>query len=224
MLGLLIKDIQLTLLSKKLLGIIGAIGIMMLFIKGESATSFVVSFFSIVCGMLVLTTISHDDFGHGLTYLMALPTDRRTYALEKYAFALLSLLFGWSTSSIVTFAYIMFSKTDLNVKEWWLSSGGILLAISLMLIIMLPIQLKFGGDNGRMVTMGFLATIIVLVSAGQTICKSRNIDIVSLMNTLWADTIKLNKAMLILIAATIYIALLGISLYASSQIVKKKQL
>jgi len=43
--------------------------------------------------MMVLTTISHDDFGHGLTYLMALPTDRRSYALEKYTFAFIAVGF-----------------------------------------------------------------------------------------------------------------------------------
>ncbi len=223
MLGLLIKDIELTLLNKKLFLFLGVIGVLMIGIKGETATSFVIAFFSIMCGMLVLSTITYDEFDRSIAYLFTLPTTRFIYTVEKYVFGLSSLLFGWTISSILSLVYLLVNGSEFSMKEYWLSSICVFIIIALVIIIMIPIQIKFGGDNGRMVLFGISAMVMLIGLGGAKLCTWLNIDIETIAVNSLTNIMDINKVVLGGIITVLFIVITLISSKISYSIIKKKE-
>ena len=81
--GLLIKDFKLIFGNVKMIVMLIFISIFLMFSQEEGAFTFVVSYMTIITSMFVLSTISYDDFDHGMSYLMTLPLTRKIYAAEK---------------------------------------------------------------------------------------------------------------------------------------------
>ncbi len=85
--GLLKKDWELLAGNYKTYGVVAAISLFYLFLGGNSV-NFFVAYVTLIAVILVLNTISFDDFDHGMAFLMTLPIQRETYVLEKYVFGL----------------------------------------------------------------------------------------------------------------------------------------
>lgn len=156
--GLLIKDFCLTFKNKKLIGVLLFMIVFQYMIQGEDMGSFIISFITMLGGTLVLSTISTDEFDKSSTFLMIMPIKRSTYAIEKYVFSFgCSLAFcGIST----VFCCIMnhgaaVDNIKMAVVLWFI--------LSLLQLLMIPVQLKFGGENGRMVLMGVVVAVSGIV-------------------------------------------------------------
>ena len=59
----------------------------MLFAEFES--TFVVSYFTMIASMFVLSTISYDEYDNGYAFLFSMPFSRTSYVKEKYVFSIL---------------------------------------------------------------------------------------------------------------------------------------
>lgn len=155
--GLLIKDFCLTCKNKKLIGILVFMAVFMFVMQGEGMGGFIISFVTMLGGTLVLSTITIDEFDKSSMFLMTMPVKRSTYALEKYVFSFGCSLTCWVASTVI--CCIIGRK---EVVETVLMAVTLLFIISLFQMLMIPVQLKFGGENGRMVLMGMVIAIFGL--------------------------------------------------------------
>lgn len=160
--GLLIKDYCLIKSNSRLYMILPLLAILLL-ITNENIT-FSCFFLTFCFSMMVLTTISYDEFDKSNAYLMTMPVTRKMYVLEKYCFGLLVSLAGWMMAVV----FILIRK-GLHISG---NDMGICLmalyAVLFMLLVTLPVQLKFGGDNGKVV---LVSVIVLLILAGMLITR-----------------------------------------------------
>lgn len=160
MLGLIEKDLRLTLTRKQTLIIFLAIA---LFMGISMDGTFVIGYFTMLATIMSVGTISYDEFDNGFAFLMTLPFERKTYVREKY---LLSLLFVAAAWSIGTILYCIGSVIRHNTAA--LSDELPVMPVLIPLFylaaaIMIPLQLKYGAEKSRLalaVIFGIIAAVI----------------------------------------------------------------
>ena len=79
--GLLIKDFKLMKNQKQFFLVILFFCIFFVVINGNPA--FMISYLMVMCSFFTLSTISYDDFDHGMGYLFTLPVTRKIYVTEN---------------------------------------------------------------------------------------------------------------------------------------------
>lgn len=164
--GLLIKDFYLTFKNRKLIGILLFMIIFVFLIQEGNTGEFIISFVTMLGGTLVLSTISTDEFDKSSMFLMTMPIKRSTYALEKYVFSFGCSFIGWVSTTILI--------CIMNPAEALQTLGGaivVLGVITLFQMLMIPVQLKYGGENGRMVLMGAVIAIMGIAFVSSKLLK-----------------------------------------------------
>ena len=158
--GLLIKDFKLLKGQKNFFMTITAISIIMIIVS--PGTSFPIGFLGFVGALFSLSSISYDEFDNGNAFLFTLPIDRKKYAAEKYVFGM--LLGGCSLFLAIILAVILnlIEKSD-TISNILISGGMLLPFILLLLSILIPFQLKFGSEKGRIV-ISAVFSIVFLIS------------------------------------------------------------
>ena len=215
MTGLLKKDLSLTMVNKKLFMIIPFVALMLLVMGNGDNVSFVMGYLAVMFGILVLTTISYDEMDHSDTFLLTLPVSRELYVREKYVFALLTSFGGWLLSLFFTGAYQMIAGS--GIADWasWLGgSAAFLPPVFLLLAIIIPVQLKFGADNGRIVMV-----LMVGIMGISKFLEGNGIDIGSILNRFLVDNTVFTIITAVLAAALALMASLAVSI----GIMRKKQ-
>ena len=172
--GFLIKDYR-QMITQKNLFIILPIGLLFMFtnetpVMGISYTLYVITFLS-------NSLIAYDTFDNGMPFLMTLPGGRKNYVTEKYLFNIInSTITALCLVLIASLLELSRGKGILVIKELII---GTLLLYSIALIfsaVMLPIQLKYGPEKGRIVLL-IMFGIIFLGSMGiGKIAEVLNID------------------------------------------------
>lgn len=166
--GLLIKDFKLLRGQKTLLILVVFIAVGML--ASLSNPGFVIGYMTFIGAFCTLNTISYDEFDNGNTFLFSLPITRKGYVEEKYLFG---IAVGGAECLLSLVVTLIFGcvKGSFDAKEILLTGGMVFAALFFMISIMLPFQLKFGGEKGRVamiVAFGlvFLAGFLVKQIAG----------------------------------------------------------
>ena len=154
--GLLVKDFRLVLQNNRMFAILGIVAVIFYASQGAEASGFVISYVTMLCGMLVLSTISTDEFDNSILFLMTLPVTKKTYALEKYVFTFCISFAGWFVATAVSLLI-----TNGERGELFLISIVIFAVLLLFFMLLLPIQLKYGGEKGRMVLLIIVALIML---------------------------------------------------------------
>ena len=198
--GLFVKDLKLMMLQKNFLLLILAIVIGMMIFTDD--VIFPLGFLSFIVSLFTVSTISYDDFDNGNAFLFTLPITRNHYVSEKYFLGLLLGCMAWVLATVLGIITTVLKDT-LPITDLVQSSLMILPIMIVVQAIMLPFQLKFGGDKGRIAMIGAfggLAVItLVIVKGAEAIF---NIDLVSLLDNM--PTVSMG----VLIAIAIIIALL----------------
>ena len=212
--GLLVKDFKLMMLQKNFLLLILAIVIGMMIFTDDVV--FPLGFLSFVASLFTVSTISYDDFDNGNAFLFTLPITRNNYVIEKYFLGLLVGGIAWILATVLGTVL----KDTLPVAELVQSALIILPILIVVQAIMLPFQLKFGGDKGRIAMIGafgVLAVIsIVIVKGAEAIF---NVDLVSLVDNLRT----ISMGVLITIIIIIALLMLLVSMKISLSIMNKKE-
>lgn len=220
--GLLIKDFQLSLLNIRMLVIICVVSI---FITSSStgSASFVISYVTIIFFMFVLTSISYDEMDHSISFLFTLPISRKTYVREKYIFSLICGMIGLVFSTAVCMVVGAVKNVNLIEPDMIPAALGIYLTLLFIVALMLPIQLKFGGDNGRIALFIVFGVIVAAIFIGSKILEHFNIheaDIIKFLDLLLSS----NTALAIPGFILLVLAALGISYKISLNIMEHKTL
>ena len=108
-----------------------------------------VSYITMLLSIFTLSTISYDEFDNGMSFLMTLPIERKTYAQEKYVFAGMTSLFSAVGTSVLAYIMGMVMGNPVDMTEVVGVACLIILVSWLMLAITIPLQIKYGAEKGR---------------------------------------------------------------------------
>jgi len=156
--GLLLKDLSIMKTQGRTAVLIMAIALFML-IAGNN-TAFAVVYANILFVTFGITTISYDNYDNGYAFLFTLPISRKLYVMEKYVFSMLSIATG-TVLSLILMVGVSFIKEDyiLATSEIAFVIGYGVSAI-LISAIMLPVNLKFGPEKGRIAMVVLIAIVM----------------------------------------------------------------
>lgn len=158
--GLLVKDLHILLLQKRFLGMVLIIAAIMVMTMEDP--TFLISYITVLCGIVTVGTISYDDFDNGNTFLFTLPITRKLYVLEKYVLLVGVSGFAWLVSAVVSIVISM-GRTDGFIVEQGIAVAVLTFVVCMLLeFIMVPIQLKYGGEKSRVVMLAMAGIVVVM--------------------------------------------------------------
>lgn len=172
--GLLIKDFRLMKNMKNsiLMIIVIAMG-MGAYIKDAS---FIITYLALIGVTFTTSTMSYDEFDNGYPFLLSLPVSRKGYVLEKYTFGLLLNGGGWLLGSVIATVAGAVRNTA-PVRDSLMMSLALLPFALLLLSVLLPFHMKFGGEKGRIVMIIAMGMIFAVVVLGAKLAESMHIDL-----------------------------------------------
>lgn len=215
--GLLVKDFRLMKGQKNFL-ILLFIMIAFVFISGMDA-SFFMGYLPFLFMIAAMSTITYDEFDNGMAFLMVLPISRKLYVQEKYLFGGV-LGFTGLASAFVLFLISEINKgSSMTFTQYILLFFCFLAFVILFLCLMIPIQLKFGSEKGRIVLFIIFFGIIGIVYLVSKITDKIPAQIIEVFQGIQ----KLPFGILAALAVGIYILALFISLKISLGIMEKKE-
>ncbi|MCM1173496.1 MAG: ABC-2 transporter permease [Blautia sp.] len=156
--GLLIKDYKTILHSKNMFLIL--LVVLLLAMQKHDGYYFLIGYTMMIFTLLVLNTISMDEYYKSFPFLMTMPVKRKTYVTEKYT---LMLGFGFLGAALSTALCILLHRE--MTRPLILAGITTYIILALFQLLMLPIQLKFGGEKGRIVLIGLLACVTVIATS-----------------------------------------------------------
>jgi hypothetical protein len=221
--GLLIKDLQLVFSNKTIFPVFIVIAIMLLFTGSAETVPFVVAYFTMLCGMMAVSTVNYDELDHSTAFLMTMPITRKLYAKEKYIFTLLGVIAGWSASILIGLIFGAIKHYQLNITEVLIGSITAAFALYVLLNILLPVQLKYGNEKSRIVMIVIVAVVILGVALGNSLLDKLNINKAVLEQRLEQFFTNASIPLLLIIIAIVGVAVTFISLRISEEVMKKKQ-
>lgn len=213
--GLIIKDFKL--LKVQMYFFLAFIAIAFIMQTTMDNTLFIIGYMTFCGSMAVLNTISYDEYDNGNAFLFSLPISRKGYVLEKYVFGFVTGGAAWLFAVIASIV-ISVVKHSFSLKDTVIVALMYLALLAILLSIMLPVQLKFGGEKRMYVIFGIggIVGIIAFISIG-IIRHFNNIN--QIMNRLSSVSSGVMTLAIVVIAA---IAVL-ISYRISISIMNKKE-
>lgn len=215
--GLIIKDFQLMKAQMKFFfifmmffGVLMASSLNMVFFVGYTA---------LLCSYLVVSTFSYDAFENGYAYLFTLPVSRKGYILAKFVFGVLLTTIPFLVMSVISWVMLMIRRSEMRFEEYLLSVAISLPIAFLMLAVEIPLQVKFGQEKSRVVSVvliGGLSAAIGLLSSLNEIAGFDSAEFISSISGLGLGGI------IVLIAAVLAVLLL-VSYKLSCHIMEKKE-
>lgn len=111
--------------------------------------TFVLGYLSFTFSILLMSTISYDEMDQGFEFLMTLPVTPRTYVKEKYGFCTVGVIFSVVLSGIIYLTAKGIHGEQILLGEELLTVLIFVPIVWCVIAIMVPIQLKFGAEKGR---------------------------------------------------------------------------
>ena len=171
MLGLLEKDFRLTLTRKQTMLIFFLLALIMGF---SMDSSFLIGYLTMLATIIAVGTLSYDEFDNGLTFLMTLPFDRKTYVIEKYLFSLIMAAAAWLIGTVLAFIGSFFRHAPVNLIEELPMFLSLIPALFLSAAVFIPLQLKYGSEKSRVVLFLIFGVIAILIGANSFLSPSEN--------------------------------------------------
>ena len=167
--GLLIKDFRLLKNQKNFFILVFVMAVFLTITGGDesSPATFVLPYVGFVCSFFVLSTISYDEYDNGNAFLFTQPFDRKIYALEKYIFGIVT----GGAGLLLILAFILIYTDGMaeaeQTGETLFTAGVSAALLFFFLAVMIPFQLKFGPEKGRIamfiVLLGTMAHVFGIV-------------------------------------------------------------
>ncbi len=214
--GLLVKDFKLMKMQKNFFLIIVAVSIFIVATSEDS--SFAIGFLGFVGSLFTLSSISYDEFDNGNAFLFSLPITRKSYVIEKYSFGLIIGCSSWMFGTIISLIAVQVKNTG-SFTDTLIIALMVLPTVLFLLAIMLPFQLKFGGEKGRIAIIGAMGLISVIGIIITKIAEVLGVDFEEIFNSLSALNIQISIALLIVVSLFI----LFLSYEISLKIINKKE-
>ena len=217
--GLLIKDFQLLKNQKSFFVVFIAMAVIFL-VTDMMSQDFLVSYVSFLSIIMMVSSMTYDEFNNGLSYLMTLPTTRKKYVQEKYVFGFILLFIAWVSTFLATTGFYLGKGELISLSDWLLSCFMILLCAVIMIQCVLPLQLKFGQNKGNIAMALIVGVLFAIGFIVMSIVKLFDIDLTFLMRMI--SQIDLFQIIVIMIGVVIIVGF--ISYRISLKIMYKKEL
>ncbi len=214
--GLLIKDLKLMANQKKFFLLVLLIAVMQVGVLND--TTFIISYLTFIASLFTLTTISYDEFDNGNAFLFSLPITRSRYVAEKYSFGLIVGGAAWLLSTLVAVIGGEIRKVQ-GASDTLIIAFAILPIIILILAIMIPFQLKFGGEKGRTAAIAATGVVVAVAVLAGKIADLMHFDFAALLDRLQAMDLK--RSVAVVIGASVVAYLLSFKI--SISIMEKKE-
>ncbi len=219
--GLLIKDFKLLKNQKNFFILVFVMAVFLTITNGagSSPATFVLPYVGFVCSFFVLSTISYDEYDNGNAFLFTLPFDRKIYVAEKYIFGVVT----GGTGLLLILAFILIYTDGMTGAEQTgetLFTAGVSAALLLFfLAVMIPFQLKFGPEKGRIAMIIVFLGIFAAVYGLAKVVNVGNMDLSGLIQT--ADAMGPAGVALVFLAVSLLV--LAASMTISIRIMEKKE-
>ena len=217
--GLLIKDFQLLKNQKSFFVVFIAMAVIFL-VTDMMSQDFLVSYVSFLSIVIMMSSMTYDEFNNGLSYLMTLSTTRKKYVQEKYVFGFILLVIAWISTFLATTAFYLGKGELILLSDWLVTCFMILLCAVIMMQCVLPLQLKFGQNKGNIAMALIVGVAFAIGFVVISIVKLFDIDLTYLMYMI--SQIDLVQMVAIMIGLVIIVGF--ISYRISLKIMYKKEL
>lgn len=214
--GLLIKDIKLLVKQQRFFSSIIFIAVVLTVVTDNP--SFIVGYMTFIGSFFTLSSITYDEFDNGNAFLFSLPITRRMYTKEKYSFALI-LGGGFWVFSTALAAAVGEMKQMASIGDTLIISCIILPIMLVMLSIMLPFQLKYGGEKGRIAAIVMVGGIFIAFLIMAKAAEWLNID----LEGVFSSFPTMDGRAIVAAALIFTVVILLISIRASIFIMEKKE-
>lgn len=214
--GLVIKDFNLIKLQKKFFIVNIAIAIAISLMNNDPV--FILGYQTFVMSMFTLSTITYDESNNGNAFLFTLPISRNDYVREKYAFSLL-VGSGFWLLSLVMAVIINNIKGAMPMVELLMTAFLIFPIMVILYAVMIPFQLKFGAEKGRMAIVGAVGILFITIFLLIKIITAFGVNIKNVFNNI----LLLKTTVLITTVILVSFVLLFISMKISVLIMRNKE-
>lgn len=215
--GLFIKDLMLLKGQKQFLLTVSIL--VVVFLVAYDSPIFVMSYFTVVLSFFGMSTAAFDDMDNGMAFLMTLPVTRKKYLKEKYFFSAAVSVAAWGIALILMVATSLIRRIPLVPEEIYLLSLAAISVGMLLLTIGLPIQLKFGSEKSRIASAILFGVIFLFCFFVGKLMAQTDID----WNSQLEKLLDINRGLLTVVFAIIWMILSLISYLISQNILEKKE-
>lgn len=216
--GLLIKDIKLLVNQKNFFIMLFCIAFIMM--TTSNNYSFIVMYLTMVCSFFILSSITYDEMDNGYTFLFTLPISKKRYVREKYVFGCLITFTAWVFSTIVSMIVQIITIPDTDVILWIFTCLGILSIGFIFISFMIPFELKFGNDKGRIAILCIVGLLLVFgILTGKAV-QAMKIDLSGVLDLFT----RLSTSGLIFLLVVVSLITMLVSLQISYHLIEKKEL
>lgn len=213
--GLLVKDFKLMKGQQSFFIIVVLVSILTAVV---SSPSFVIAYLSFIGSAFTLSTLSYDEFDNGNAFLFSLPITRTEYILEKYGFALITGGAFWLAGIVIAIITQAF-KNPSATKDIIIDALAVLPVLFIILAVMFPFQLKFGGEKGRIAIIAAAGAVAITGVIIFKISEMFNMD----LSLIYSYLQKMDIKTLILAVIVVSVLILFISFKTSLVIIYKKE-
>lgn len=214
--GLLVKDFKLLKVQKNFFFIIIVMAVGMAVFTND--VTFILGYLTFIIPLFSLSTISYDEFDNGNAFLFTLPVSRSGYVTEKYCFSLLLGFGSWVLAIILAMFLSVLNSMD-SVSDLFISSPLLLSVMLIIQAVMIPLQIKFGAEKGRIAMIAIIGLTIAIGIGIVKGLKMLGIDILNIVN----NPPTVNMAVIISIVIAVTISALLLSMKISTAIMKRKE-
>lgn len=214
--GLLIKDIKIVMQQKRFFLIMLVFAAFFLIENAEGGGAMVVGYMTFLMLMLLVGTVSYDEFDNGYAFLFSLPIQRKEYVREKYVLCIAGCIITCVVSMLLGMIVGSLRIPEFDLLELCFTTVSIGTAAIMAMSLLLPVQLKYGATKSRAVMMLIAVFIIVCGMLLSHFGDLITVDVLVLLTYLTISNILVFELIVCVLAVMI-------SMWVSVRIMEKKE-
>lgn len=149
--GLIIKDLRLIFSQMKIFLLI--IVLWAIFMTINLKEAFFVGYIALMLSFITLGTFNYDEAEKGMSYLFTLPIRRKDYIKEKYLLGLVITIIPALIITLLTCIPYIAANAERELWDALFSSLITIPAAIVLLVLEIPLYIKFGQEKRRIVTV-----------------------------------------------------------------------
>ncbi len=219
---LLVKDYRILMTQKKNFFILLLVGVIMVISTFE--IDFLTGYMMMMAMILSLGTVNYDELDNGMAFIMTLPANRKTYAIEKYVFTMFNIVACAAIMLMIYFITKGFVNWQFGTGDMVSITAGWICGIMFAASVMIPLYLKFGAEKRRVVMMLLWGIVAVIAIGGQKLAEvMAGTEAMNAINGFFTRISTLPAAVVALAVLAVLAMVVIFSLGISVQIMKKKE-
>lgn len=182
--GLLIKDWKLVKNNAMFLAAIIVISIVCSAVMKNPF--FAMGYATALVSIFSINTMAYDEYDNGMTFLFALPVDRKLYVKEKYIFALLITGAGLLISTVIAVVIARFTGVTYESADWAVVMSMSVFVMIVLQAVILPVRMKYDSENHKMAMLIAFGSIFLTGFLVLKMLEMANVDLYSVLDRLFS--------------------------------------